>query len=171
MQLPVPMHLAILRALDFSRMVGLYRAVSWLAGLSNRYRWVEIGYSVSSMKTFALAYLDLGGGRMCVKPRRGSARAACFVSASARMRGERRAMPFSEPVTGGLAVQACRAGEGSGRQNGKWLLMACINLFGPGRAPESRPVLQRLSDPRPACARSALCRYVRIGLARPAGVT
>jgi len=30
------------------------------------------------------------------------------------------------------AVEADRAGEGSGWQNGKWLLMARVNLFGPG---------------------------------------
>jgi hypothetical protein len=29
------------------------------------------------------------------------------------------------------AVEAIRAGEGSGWQNGKWLLMVRVNLFGP----------------------------------------
>jgi hypothetical protein len=34
------------------------------------------------------------------------------------------------------AVDAIRAGEGCGWQNGKWLLMARVNLFDPGRGPE-----------------------------------
>jgi hypothetical protein len=68
---------------------------------------------------------------LCVKPERMSVRAACFVSASGRLRGEIvRAKP---------AVQAFRACKGSGWQNGKWLLMARINLFDPGGNPEYRP--------------------------------
>jgi len=50
-----------------------------------------------------------------VKPAAKGVRAACFVSASGRLRGEIvRAKP---------AVQAFRACKGSGWQNGKWLLM------------------------------------------------
>ncbi len=71
---------------------------------------------------------------VCVKPERGRVQAACFVSASARvccvrLRGDVARARFSavEP-----AVQAFRAREGCGGQNGKWLLMARINLFGPG---------------------------------------
>jgi hypothetical protein len=40
------------------------------------------------------------------------------------------------PTIGVPAVNAFRAGNGSGWQNGNWLLMACINLFGPGETPE-----------------------------------
>jgi hypothetical protein len=41
------------------------------------------------------------------------------------------------PVMGRPAVQAVRASKGCGWQNGKWLLMARVNLFVPGGKPET----------------------------------
>jgi hypothetical protein len=83
------------------------------------------------------------------------------------MRGE---SPCALPVIGWPAVQAFRACDGCGWQNGNWLLMACINLFAPGGTPEKSAVIERVSDParlRPF----SLIRGLRIGQACPAPFT
>jgi hypothetical protein len=91
------------------------------------------------------------------------------------MRGENER---AVPMIGRLAVHAFRACEGCGWQNGKWLLMARINLFGPGKTPENWPVWEYSPDfarpPDFACPIAPVqrCfRCVRIGPACPAPVT
>jgi hypothetical protein len=51
------------------------------------------------------------------------------------------------PAIGGPAVEAFRACDGCGWQNGNWLLMSRVNLLVPVESPESRPVVQRVADP------------------------